>query len=432
MSLRSTLLWYLTYDRSSCMISYIYIFSNYFAFLGLSFFSPPQRNATARKLGTPAALPMVLLHVKRSEKESFLYETPATTDVDVVLRDLVIIHNLRQKVNRLAEAAEQLAAHGPMKPPEQQGLDDETQLLEDYDVKSGTNKPRAAPQRNEHYNPDGTERRTGNAPSPELAAVMTKTVEDAKSLTSEKQVLMKAKVTDKMLLDAVNNIRGAVMICYPMGLPDYDVLRLVGSSLSVAPPLGRPGPARWRHSSAALALLGRWPHARRPGGSFCQAGGAPDPLRVSESFTYLLTHVLYLLTYLPGGSSDPRGSRVGGGICGARAAGRRAGLRVVLQQGVAARQEAERLRWQERQDQGVHAHRTRSCMGTAWAPHGHCTRPARAPHGHRTRTARAPHARRTRTARAPHAHRTRTTLYSTRWWPSCRRRARARRSGSRS
>ena len=170
---------------------------------------------------------MVLLHVKRSEKESFLYETPAITDVDVVLRDLVIIHNLRQKVNRLSEAAEKLAAHGPMKPPEQQGLDDETQLLEDYDVSTGTNKARAAPQRNEHYNPDGTERRTGNAPSPELAAVMTKTVEDAKSLTSEKQVLMKVKVTDKMLLEAINNIRGAVMICYPMGLPDYDDVRQI-------------------------------------------------------------------------------------------------------------------------------------------------------------------------------------------------------------
>ena len=53
---------------------------------------------------------MVLLHVKRSEKEGFLYEVPAQTDVDVVLRDLVVIHNLRQKVNRLSEAAAQLAA----------------------------------------------------------------------------------------------------------------------------------------------------------------------------------------------------------------------------------------------------------------------------------------------------------------------------------
>ena len=128
---------------------------------------------------------MVLLHVKRSEKESFLYETPCATDVDVVLRELVIIHNLRQKVNRLTEQAEQLALHGPMKPPEQQGLDDETPLVDDYDVTTGTSKPRAPVQRNEHYNPDPTERRNGNAPSPELAQVLMKTVEDGKALTSE-------------------------------------------------------------------------------------------------------------------------------------------------------------------------------------------------------------------------------------------------------
>ena len=170
---------------------------------------------------------MVLLHVKRSEKESFLYETPCATDVDVVLRELVIIHNLRQKVNRLTEQAEQLALHGPMKPPEQQGLDDETPLVDDYDVTTGTSKPRAPVQRNEHYNPDPTERRNGNAPSPELAQVLMKTVEDGKALTSEKQVQMKAKVTDKMLLEAINNIRGAVMICYPMGLPDYDAVRQI-------------------------------------------------------------------------------------------------------------------------------------------------------------------------------------------------------------
>ena len=170
---------------------------------------------------------MVLLHVKRSDKESFLYEAPAVSEVDVVLRQVIVIHNLRQKVNRLAEAAQQLAAHGPMKPPEAQGLDDETPLLDDYDVKDGVTKPRAAPQRNEHYNQDGTERRTGNAPSPELAAVLTKTVEDAQSLTSEKQVQMKAKITAKMLSDAISNVRGAVMICYPMGLPDYDIVRQI-------------------------------------------------------------------------------------------------------------------------------------------------------------------------------------------------------------
>ena len=71
------------------------------------------------------------------------------------------------------------------------------------------------------------ERRTGKAPSPELAAVLTKTVEDAKALASERQVQMKVATTQKALADAVGNIRGAVMIAYPMGLPDYDAVRQI-------------------------------------------------------------------------------------------------------------------------------------------------------------------------------------------------------------
>ena len=89
--------------------------------------------------------PTVLLHVKRSDKDGFLASLPAATEVQVALTELVRIHNLRGKVNRLAAAAEQLAMHGPMKLPEQQGLDDSTPLLEDYDVKKGEVVPHAAP-----------------------------------------------------------------------------------------------------------------------------------------------------------------------------------------------------------------------------------------------------------------------------------------------
>jgi len=170
---------------------------------------------------------MVLLHVKRNDKESFLYDTPAVTEVDVALREIVKIHNLRQKIERLTSAADGLAAHGPMKPPEQQGLDDDTPLLEDYDVKSGEVAARPAPQRSQNYKPDPTERRTGNAPPDEIGAVITRTVEDAKALLSERQVQMKVPATTKALEDAISNIRGAVMIAYPMGLPDYDTVRQI-------------------------------------------------------------------------------------------------------------------------------------------------------------------------------------------------------------
>lgn len=170
---------------------------------------------------------MVLLHCKRSDKDTFLYDVPAATEVDVVLRDLVRIHNLRLKVNRLAAAAEQLAMYGPMKLPEQQGLDDETPLLEDYDVKTGKMAPRAPDDRGNNYREDPTQRRTGNAPSDEMANVILKCVEDAKALASERQAQLKQPTTAKALEEAISNVRGATMIVFPMGLPDYDHVRQI-------------------------------------------------------------------------------------------------------------------------------------------------------------------------------------------------------------
>lgn len=45
-------------------------------------------------------------------------------------------------------------------------------------------------------------------------------------LFSQDQVNKKVALTKKMLQDAVDNIRGAVMICYPMGLPEWDMVRM--------------------------------------------------------------------------------------------------------------------------------------------------------------------------------------------------------------
>lgn len=167
------------------------------------------------------------MHIKRSEKETFLFETPAQTEVDAALSEIVKVYNLRLKVGRLTSAAEGLAEHGPMKPPEQQGLDDDTPLLEDYDEKSGTVADRAAPERGQNFKPDPTERRTGNAPPEDIAAVITRTIDDAKAVISDRQVQMKVPATAKALEDAINNIKGAVMIAFPMGLPDYDTVRQI-------------------------------------------------------------------------------------------------------------------------------------------------------------------------------------------------------------
>ena len=58
--------------------------------------------------------------------------------------------------------------------------------------------------------------------------MIAKTVEDAKALTAEKStVALKRATTSAALEEGINNIRGAVMIVYPMGLPDYDHVRQI-------------------------------------------------------------------------------------------------------------------------------------------------------------------------------------------------------------
>ena len=52
-----------------------------------------------------------------------------------------------------------------------------------------------------------------------------KTLEDAETTASKDQADKKVCLTKKVLDDAMDEIRGAVMICYPMGLPAWDPVR---------------------------------------------------------------------------------------------------------------------------------------------------------------------------------------------------------------
>lgn len=43
----------------------------------------------------------------------------------------------------------------------------------------------------------------------------------------QKQVDRKVALTQKMIEDKLQEVKGAVMICYPMGLPAWDPMRLI-------------------------------------------------------------------------------------------------------------------------------------------------------------------------------------------------------------
>ncbi|KAH8950386.1 hypothetical protein BDL97_10G082200 [Sphagnum fallax] len=57
---------------------------------------------------------------------------------------------------------------------------------------------------------------------PQVSNVIIKAVDDAIAMVSKEQVMYKVPLTAMMLKDAIQTIRGSIMICYPMGLPSYD------------------------------------------------------------------------------------------------------------------------------------------------------------------------------------------------------------------
>jgi len=169
---------------------------------------------------------MVVIHVKRNEKSMFLYENLVSTPISELVPILVNRYNLINRVNRLVQAGRDLVLYGPLKPYDQHGLTEEQ--LSNLDKKKNTNEVEEAKIITNDkgftvaYRPDPTGRRNGEAPIPETAKVIEKALNDAEQLISKDKVAQGIFITDKELNEAIQTVKGAVMIAYPMGIPSFD------------------------------------------------------------------------------------------------------------------------------------------------------------------------------------------------------------------
>jgi len=167
---------------------------------------------------------MVLIHIKKTETEQILVEAKTTETNDAVIDRLVNLWNTRLRLQRLCASAIGLSQYGPEKRESEKGLDT-IQLEADDDArKHGERVPERV--RGDYYQEDPTGSRTGNRCRPDLAEVIKKTVEDAQELISPKRCARKETLTMEDMIEKIENIRGAIMICYPEGLPPYDICRL--------------------------------------------------------------------------------------------------------------------------------------------------------------------------------------------------------------
>ncbi|XP_046898937.1 cilia- and flagella-associated protein 298 isoform X2 [Hypomesus transpacificus] len=166
---------------------------------------------------------MVQMHVKHGDESQFLFNTTVDVPVETVIQQVAAIYNGRLKVDRICSEISELADHGTTLPPNMQGLTDEQ--LVDLKLKDEWEE-RCVPSGGAVFKKDEIGRRNGHAPNDKMKEVLTKTMEEAKALISKKQAQANVCVTMEMVKEALDQLRGAVMIVYPMGLPPHDPIRM--------------------------------------------------------------------------------------------------------------------------------------------------------------------------------------------------------------
>ncbi|KAM4701376.1 cilia- and flagella-associated protein 298-A isoform 1-T1 [Discoglossus pictus] len=166
---------------------------------------------------------MVRLHVKRGEESQFLFDTTVNVPVDELVKEISAIYNGRLKVDRIISEMQELAEHGITMPPNMQGLTDEQ--IADLKLKDEWAE-RCVPSGGSVFKKDEIGRRHGHAPNDSMKQVLLKTVDEAKALMSKKQVEANVCITMEMVKSALDQLRGATMIVYPMGLPPHDPIRM--------------------------------------------------------------------------------------------------------------------------------------------------------------------------------------------------------------
>jgi len=151
----------------------------------------------------------------------FNFETNVTDSVDEVLEKLVKIYNHRLKLLRVCDEMAQLAKHGVQIRPEIMGLTpDQVEELKLVDEFASSCVPSSG---FGDETPDDVGRRCGRPPRIDMKNIIAKTI--AEAMATQPKEPRKA-ITFDAVDEQLSNLRGAIMIVYPMGLPPYDHVRL--------------------------------------------------------------------------------------------------------------------------------------------------------------------------------------------------------------
>eukprot|EP00484_Ammonia_sp_Unknown_P000849 CAMPEP_0197020662 /NCGR_PEP_ID=MMETSP1384-20130603/1508_1 /TAXON_ID=29189 /ORGANISM="Ammonia sp." /LENGTH=294 /DNA_ID=CAMNT_0042448333 /DNA_START=50 /DNA_END=934 /DNA_ORIENTATION=+ len=165
---------------------------------------------------------MVLLHVKGVDKrQEFVYECSVKDALDSITRNVIQIYNLRLTLKVLCQEMKEMMKYGAMRSAQLRGLSakviEETipdlKLDEDCDFDlDPTARRMGIPLQNEH-----------------VIQTLNELLTKIEAYLSSERVALRSKGVTKLseLEEFVNELRGALLIAYPMQLPAHDVLQQI-------------------------------------------------------------------------------------------------------------------------------------------------------------------------------------------------------------
>lgn len=166
---------------------------------------------------------MVVIHVKNKDQSQFLYETALNTPVEELAVNITAIYNGRLKIFRICAELEELVKYGTLYPSEILGLTEEQveelKLVDHFGEK-------CIPSGGYTQVKDPIGRRNGKQPRKEMQNILNNTAKEAKEKISKNLVMQDKCLTKRIIQEAIDLLKGAVMIVYPMKLPPHDVIRM--------------------------------------------------------------------------------------------------------------------------------------------------------------------------------------------------------------
>ena len=165
---------------------------------------------------------MVVLHVKKNDS-LFLFETNLESSVDDTLRSILLIYNGCLKIERICSEMIDLACYGIILPQDMRGLlDEQIEELHLVDKEAEV----CTPSGGYEMNKDPYQRRNGRQPMQNMRDVLENTVKEAKEKISKDNVKKNVFITWDIIRSTLDLLQGAIHIVYPMGLPEYDPIRM--------------------------------------------------------------------------------------------------------------------------------------------------------------------------------------------------------------